>query len=176
MDIISHGLWGGIAFGRQRKIWLAFLFGVLPDLCSFAPFFIYTKLNNIHFHRAPPLDIIPPWVFTIYDVGHSLLFFALVYMLLLKINKGLSLYSLAWLLHILLDIPTHSAEYFPTKFLYPVSDFIIDGQPWASPLIWYPNLALLLTLYGLHIFSLLRDKRKVSADNIGQPEKIFFNG
>ena len=37
MDIVSHGLWGAIAFGRKSRssFWLAFLIGLAPDLFSF---------------------------------------------------------------------------------------------------------------------------------------------
>jgi len=37
MDIISHGLRGGIAVGRKNKkqFWLSFAFGILPDFVSF---------------------------------------------------------------------------------------------------------------------------------------------
>ena len=37
MDILSHGLWGAIAFGRRNRpsFWLAFVIGLAPDLLSF---------------------------------------------------------------------------------------------------------------------------------------------
>ncbi len=37
MDIVSHGLWGSIAFGRKSRssFWLAFVIGMAPDLFSF---------------------------------------------------------------------------------------------------------------------------------------------
>jgi hypothetical protein len=36
MDVISHGLWGGVAFGRKNKkyFWWSFGFGIMPDLLS----------------------------------------------------------------------------------------------------------------------------------------------
>ncbi len=37
MDIVSHGLWGALAFGRSSRpsFWLAFVIGFAPDLLSF---------------------------------------------------------------------------------------------------------------------------------------------
>jgi hypothetical protein len=37
VDILSHGLWGAIAFGRSNRpsFWLAFTIGLAPDLLSF---------------------------------------------------------------------------------------------------------------------------------------------
>ncbi|MFZ1626633.1 MAG: hypothetical protein WAT81_02400 [Candidatus Moraniibacteriota bacterium] len=48
MDIFSHGLYGGIAFGRRSRprYWLAFFFGIAPDLFSFGLFFVLTLLNT----------------------------------------------------------------------------------------------------------------------------------
>jgi hypothetical protein len=40
---------------------------------------------------------------------------------------------LGWLLHIAIDIPTHSFRYYATRFLWPVSDFRIDGIAWRTP-------------------------------------------
>ncbi len=160
MDIISHGLWGGIAFGRRRHFAIAFLFGMLPDLIAFGPFSIYAQLNGIHFHRQPPLELIPSWVFGLYNSGHSLLVALPAYFIVRRVSKGVSLCCLAWPLHILFDIPTHSAGYFPTKFLYPVSDFFINGRSWVSPVVWYPNVIMLIILYSIFIFSLVSKRRK----------------
>lgn len=162
MDIISHGLWGWLAFGRKSKSEYApaLFFGMLPDLFAFVPFFIYTKINNIHFRGAPPLEIMPPWVFFLYDLGHSLIIFAFFYIFIGRYSRKAAYCSLAWFLHILIDIPTHSADYFPTRFLYPFSDFIVDGWSWNSPVIWFPNLVLLLILYSAFIFASLQRKKK----------------
>ncbi len=42
MDIFSHGLYGGVAFGRisKRDYITAFLFGIAPDLLAFGTFFL----------------------------------------------------------------------------------------------------------------------------------------
>lgn len=54
---------------------------------------------------------------------------------------------LAWPLHILVDIPTHSERFFPTPFLWPLSDFHVDGHPWSDPRIFIPNVILIAGLY-----------------------------
>jgi len=54
---------------------------------------------------------------------------------------------LAWALHIIIDIPTHSYELFPTPFLWPISDFKINGIPWDNSIILIPDIILLIILY-----------------------------
>jgi hypothetical protein len=38
----------------------------------------------------------------------------------------------AWLLHILVDVPTHSKAKWGPRFLWPFSDFAVDGLSWAE--------------------------------------------
>ncbi len=153
MDILSHGLWGGIAFGRKSKIlyWLAFGFGVFPDLLSFG---IYTMADILGIVSGPEWGnglpdprIIPDFVYTLYHFTHSLVIFAVLFVLVWFLLKKLFLPMFAWCLHILVDIPTHSAEFFPTPFLWPVSDFTVSGISWGQPIIFYPNIILLVVCY-----------------------------
>jgi len=38
----------------------------------------------------------------------------------------------AWLLHILIDIPTHSRKQWAPQFLWPLSQFSVDGCSWVE--------------------------------------------
>jgi len=53
----------------------------------------------------------------------------------------------AWLLHILCDIPTHAASYFPTPFLWPFPTPFVDGVPWSTPGFMAANYATLFIVY-----------------------------
>jgi len=64
----------------------------------------------------------------------------------------------AWGLHILMDIPTHSTDFFPTPFLWPFSGYRVDGISWGHPYIFFPNVVVLIVLYIL--FFLKKKKRK----------------
>ena len=154
MDIASHGLWGGVAFGRKniKSFWLSLLFGVLPDLLAFGPFFVGIFLG---FYQRPLFNgteppnpaLIPSFVGQIYNITHSLIIFAAVFLIVWFILKRPVYEMLAWGLHILFDIPTHSYAFFPTPFLWPISAFKINGVHWGDPIILYPNIILLLILY-----------------------------
>lgn len=153
MDIISHGLWGSIAVGRKNKkqFWLSFLFGILPDLFSFGIFSAFTILglsSGPDWNNGPPdMHIIPSFVSHLYNVTHSLVIFVLVFGLVWLVRKKTFLPLLAWGLHVLVDIPSHSFKFFPTPFLWPISDFAVNGVSWGSPYIFYPNVILLAVCY-----------------------------
>ena len=55
---------------------------------------------------------------------------------------------LPWFFNILLDIPSHTLKFFPTPFLMPISDYMIDGVPWgitgSGAWIWWLNLGALI--------------------------------
>lgn len=153
MDIFSHGLYGGVAFGRSNKrdYIIAFLFGISPDLFSFGLLFLASFLGiesiGSGFQR-PELDSIPQFVHTMYDITHSLVMYSILFGgLWLAGKKRLARLSLAWPLHILVDIPSHSTEFFPTPFLWPISDISFNGIPWSNPVIFIPNVLILIGLY-----------------------------
>ena len=63
MDIFAHGLWSFAIFHKKKYVWLATLFGVLPDLLSFGIIFVINLLNG-NLHRGPPaLSSLPEWLF-----------------------------------------------------------------------------------------------------------------
>jgi hypothetical protein len=153
MDTLSHGLWGSLAFGRRNRLsfWLAFFFGVAPDIFSFG---IFLASNFLGFTERPdwsqgPPDpsLIPTYVHVAYNWTHSLVVFAVVFGLVWFIRRRPLYEMLAWPLHILMDVPTHTYRFFPTPFLWPVSDVTISGIPWSDPRIFIPNLTFLVVLY-----------------------------
>jgi membrane-bound metal-dependent hydrolase YbcI (DUF457 family) len=155
MDIVSHGLWGGIAVGREskRRYWQAFGFGVAPDLLSFGLFTVGDALGFVSGpdwgHGRPDPTAIPLFVHQMYNITHSLVVFAAVFGVVWLVRKRPFLPMIAWCLHILLDIPTHSSAFFPTPFLWPVSDLTFQGISWGQPIIFFPNVALLVIAYGV---------------------------
>lgn len=169
MDIVSHGLWGGIAFGRRsrRAFWTAFAFGVLPDLLAFGPHFAESIWDSLSGGRWQPTDpqhgyaSIPPYVFLVYHVTHSLVVFLAAFLLVWALRRRPLWPMLAWALHILMDIPTHSLRFFPTPFLWPLSDVAFNGISWAQPIILVPDILLLLLTYGWYF--LIRRRRRRAA-------------
>lgn len=155
MDTLSHGLWGGVAFGRKNtKEYLASVaFGMAPDLLSFGVFTIQTILGfatrPTWTSGPPPMSAIPTYVSTLYNVTHSLTVFCVIFAAIWILRKKPYLPMLAWALHIAMDIPTHSRSFFPTPIFWPfLPDLRIDGIPWSRPIIFIPNLIGIAIAYA----------------------------
>lgn len=155
MDIFSHGLYGGIAFGKRSKrdYITAFLFGVGPDLLAFGPFFLFMLLGLVAWPawglEPPSSRMIPEYVYFLYSITHSLVIYGLFFALLWWLRKkNFAKLTLGWPLHILVDIPTHSNAFFPTPFLWPLSSFSVNGIPWSHVEIFIPNVIVIVLLYS----------------------------
>lgn len=163
MDVVSHGLWGGLAFGRtkRRDYWLAFAFGILPDVLSFGIFTvaqIFGWATRIEWSTGPVDANVPIYVHTLYNYTHSFIIFALIFSLVWIFIHKPFIPLLSWGFHIILDIFTHSTTFFATPFLWPLSSFKVNGTPWSHPLIFFPNWILLISLYI--VWFILNKRRK----------------
>jgi len=178
MDTLAHGLWGGAVFGQaSRRQWKwAFWLGMMPDLLSFGPFFVYRapvifQRWSHHLFGPPERRLIPSYVYHAYHVTHSLVMWAAMSSVCYgtwlcrhprtpdtrslafryAVTPARALWPLgAWGLHILCDIPTHSIRFFPTPYLWPFRTPFYDGTPWARPRFMILNyLAIALTYAAL---------------------------
>jgi hypothetical protein len=52
-----------------------------------------------------------------------------------------------------MDIVSHAKDFFPTPFLWPLSDARIDGVPWSEAMAFLPNVLLLALLYAWLFFT-----------------------
>lgn len=147
MDLISHGLWGGLVLGRKGNYWLAALLGMLPDLIAFAPYWA-TRILWGGQGFVPPA-VYPDWVVTLYNSTHSLIIAGVVFCFLCWLREDIALIFLAWPLHIVFDIPTHSADCFPTRFLFPLSNLYFDGMHWRNFPVTLVNWAAIALFYWL---------------------------
>lgn len=155
MDFISHALWGGITIGRKsRKFFLSAMgISLLPDLLTeglFAMLYL-AGIGDMPGWDAGHPDIIdyPIWAQYLYSGTHSLILFVPVFLILWGWAGKPVWLAGAWGLHILIDIPTHTLELFPTPFLWPLSDFKVDGIPWDQPTVIIIDMVLLLSVYSV---------------------------
>jgi membrane-bound metal-dependent hydrolase YbcI (DUF457 family) len=155
MDVVSHALWGGVSFGRTNKknFLLAAGISVLPDVLTEGLFFVLSVAGvggMPSWERGHPnITDYPMFAQNLYNVTHSIVVFAFAFGLLTIAFRRPVWVVAAWGLHVLIDMPTHSAALFPTPFLWPISDLRIDGIGWDHPAIWAVDLVLLIAAYAL---------------------------
>jgi hypothetical protein len=122
---------------------------MFPDVFAFGPGFVvglWLRLSGgavFPAGRLPRVHIGLP----LYNIAHSLIVFAVVAAVSSLAARRLVLGLAGWLLHILIDIATHSHDYYATRFLWPVSSFRIDGVPWWTPWVFWSTYAGLAVTY-----------------------------
>ena len=155
MDIVAHALWATAAAKaanrgfatRVKARWFA-AWALFPDLFAFAPEVIvalWYRLAGIartHSRGHHLLDI------ELYDPSHSLVVFVFAFAFAWLIFRRPVWPLLGWALHVLMDIPTHSAR-FPTPFLWPISSFRFVGISWRQRWFVILNYAALAVVFLL---------------------------
>jgi len=168
MDFVSHALWGGIAFGRRTGKVFLFAAGIslVPDLLSEG---LFAVLHLIGIGGMPSWDLghpniaaYPTWAQYLYNGTHSFVLFTLAFLLIWMLARKPVWVVGAWGLHIMIDIPTHSLELFPTPFLWPLSDFKVDGVAWGHPIVFVADMLLLFAVYSLWLARKKRQRRLLS--------------
>lgn len=171
MDIFSHGLWAVAAgkFGEKKikkplNTWLVIWWGIFPDLFAFAVPFIWFGVEiisgSISIREIPHPQAGEPPSFaagykvyqlasSLYNVSHSLVIFAVCFFLARWLLKRIPWEMFGWLLHILIDIPTHSYKFFPTPIFWPISGWEFrDGFSWGTTWFMVLNITSLVLVYG----------------------------
>jgi hypothetical protein len=173
MDFFAHGLWSGAAvkiinIKKKKPLkWWGFVgFGLFPDFFAFAPAFIYMFASFI-FPSIPKIEhpgpahmepatgnglIISNLTHNLYNLSHSLIIFFLVFGLFWLILRRPFWEMSAWIMHILMDIPSHSYDFYPTPFLWPISDFKVNGVHWGTPIFMITNYSLIILVYLIAYF------------------------
>ena len=169
MDIFSHGLWATIGAKsinkaqnkRRINLWAAALWGVFPDLFAFSIPFVFVigsvVFSGGHFgdfrppHTGEPMGRDSVWMFqlshSLYNLSHSAIVFSVVFLCVWAYFKQARLELLGWLLHILMDVPTHTYAFFPTPVFWPIFDWKFSGFSWGQPWFLLLDYSLLLLLY-----------------------------
>lgn len=174
MDVLAHTLWANaaarganaVADRKGKKFhlsvgWTAW-WGVFPDLFAFSIPFALRFYNilvsgnplSTFFMRpqvAGPEEFLNGFglAHTLYNYSHSLVIWAVVFALVWAFYKRPRYELLGWVLHILIDIPTHVLAFFPTPLLFPISDYKFPyGIQWSNPYFMIINYGLLLLIWG----------------------------
>ncbi len=148
MDTFAHALWSYIIFHNSEFVWYAVLAGILPDVLSWGIYMVV----GFYQHKGkkwgkPDIKSIPRWVFTLYGITHSIFSMILVFTITSILLGEFPYFLLAWPIHVLIDIPTHSRDFLPTPFLWPVSDWKFPGFSWGQKWFMIVNYSLLVIAF-----------------------------
>jgi len=147
--------------------------------------------NGVDFDDIPRPETMPSeernaiYVFrltqTLYHFSHSIIVFVVIFLLVAFLyrytkNAGrtssnplqfcalrfLPCWSLSgWFVHIVTDIPTHTRDFYPTLFLWPLSDWCYDGSSWGTMRFMLFNYTFLLMFFMLFWLRSLISPRKI---------------
>jgi hypothetical protein len=177
MDILAHGLWAGAAalavqrHARLDRTGVAATVGLalLPDLLHLLPILAWVVLGEgpaatlrAYAFPVPGQEpALPPMVHTLshhlHCIPHSLVIAAAVTLLLTLALRRWWWPLMGWWMHIVLDVPTHSADYYAVPVLYPFTMRGIDGIAWNTPWFMAANYA---ALGGAAAWLILRRRRR----------------
>lgn len=178
MDIFAHGLWAAAGAAGAKRKWNirirplhAAAWGMFPDLFAFTvPVLLTFRDRWLHpelfpagSHRGGHFDL--GW--QLYQVSHSLIVFGAVFGLAWVLFRRPVLAMLAWLLHVLIDIPTHTYRFFPTPFLWPLSDYRTSGISWGNRWFLIANYSGLAAAY-LALWLVRRRERMARGNELPQ--------
>lgn len=164
MDGLSHIFWTATLYkllrektGKPLNLWHAAFWGTFPDIFAFGiPLVILS--SQLMRGKIPFVDSVLESSVKLYSYSHSIIIFTGAIILvetIALINRRTLIFPKnlksipwemgGWLMHILIDIPTHSS--FLTPFLWPLSDFKIKGVQWSSPWFMVLDYTLIILVY-----------------------------
>ena len=169
MDLISHALWAGAAAealhrrGRfsRRDVAGAVALGAMPDLVGALPVLAASvggpaplKTLLAYAMAVPGTEpaLQAGWAYALehhlHCSAHSVIVLAIVTALALRWARAAAPSLLGWWLHLALDVPTHSDDYYAVTIFYPFTEWSFDGIAWTNPIVLGTNYVLLAVAYA----------------------------
>jgi len=159
MDFVSHALMGRVLASSpttsKRDLWVIILFSVMPDIPHIANYLYlgYIKKRPLwipHNSDWAGFRTLHPIGSALWEIPHSVIFLVLIIVPIVLILKLPKLALVAYSLHLLVDIATHTGEW-SLKLFYPF-DYTIEGftdaWAWRLPylIISWAALAILIII------------------------------
>jgi hypothetical protein len=167
MDIVAHALWAGagaVALRRRAPVSTQTLTGIvllaaLPDVLHLMPLLAWTLSGNAPLQlvydtivalpgREPPVPETVRFLGThLYFVMHSAIVLGALTLLLWILRRRFPIVLLGWWSHIVIDVFTHTGDYYAVAVLYPITHRGFDGIAWNTPWFLLLNYLLLAAAY-----------------------------
>ena len=166
MDILAHALWVGAGAALARRRWIVptrtlistVVLAALPDVFHLLPIagwwvfgdgsvqalWAYVVAMPGQEPALPP--IVERWSHHLHCVAHSAIVAGVITLLLWAVRRSLWIPLLGWWSHIIIDVFTHSADYYPSPVLYPITERGFDGLAWNTPWFMLLNYSALVAV------------------------------
>ena len=171
MDILAHALWANAGAVLARRylpvtsvaVVLTVVLAALPDVFHLLPIVgwwisadgSFDTVQAYAIAVAGQLPVLPEtvgaWSHHLHCIAHSAVVAAVVTFLVWVVQRALWFPLLGWWSHIVLDVFTHSADYFPSPVLYPITERGFDGVAWNTPWFMILNYTV-LSVMGLWLW------------------------
>ena len=175
MDIVAHALWAGAGIALARRRWriaprtvvLTVALAVMPDVPHLLPILGWSMFGDGSFATLKAFamavpgqePVLPPTVVLLSEhlhcITHSAIVAGAFTLLLWMVRRSLWIPLLGWWSHIVIDVFTHSAAYYPVPVLYPITKRAFDGVAWNTP--WF--IALNYVALGATYLWLVRTRQ-----------------
>jgi LexA-binding, inner membrane-associated putative hydrolase len=163
MDIFAHTLWaaaGATVLHRRQPlarptVVATLVLAVLPDVLHLFPIAawwlfadgLFSDLHRYAVALPGQEPVLPPWVqfasHHLHCVMHSAPMAALATAAVWAVRRAFWIPLLGWWSHIVIDVFTHSADYYAVPVLYPFTERGFDGVAWTTPWFMALNYAAL---------------------------------
>ena len=175
MDILAHALWAGAGVTLARRRWpqkpatvtATVALAALPDVLHLLPIVGWWLWGDgswatlrAYAMAVPGQEPLVPalvelWSHHLHCIMHSAVIAGAVTLLWGALLRRLWMPLAGWWSHIVIDVFTHSADYYPVQVFYPLSEGAFDGLAWNTP--WF--LALNYAVLAATWLWILRAKR-----------------
>jgi hypothetical protein len=183
MDIFAHALWAVVGVSevhRRRKlpsrtIVTSVILAMLPDLVHTFPLMGWAmfgdgsmgKISAYAFALPGQEPELPPLVAALshhlHCTFHSAIVVGALTMVFWMARGNIWLPLFGWWSHIVIDVFTHSADFYPSPVFYPLTRGGFDGVAWNTPWFMLLNYSA-LTLYALFLIFSASQRSKHRAD------------
>ena len=166
MDILAHALWVGAGVALARRRWIVptrtlistVVLAALPDVFQLLPIAGWWVFHDGSVQalwayavampgQEPALPaMVERWSHHLHCVAHSAIVAGAATLLLWAVRRSLWIPLLGWWSHIIIDVFTHSADYYPSPVLYPITERGFDGLAWNTPWFMVLNYSALVAV------------------------------
>lgn len=164
MDIVAHSLWAGLGVTAVARRWsvsssqarTAVALAALPDIGHLIPVALWVLLGSGTWAAIQGYAFATPgtepwlpagvetWSHTLHCVMHSAVVASVVTAIVWFRWQRMLVPLAGWWSHVVIDVFTHSNDYYPSPVLYPITARGFDGIAWPTPWFMALNYAALV--------------------------------